>query len=263
MTKLNLIESDEVIVKPGCLIAKLRGYVHHSIRYTKIASDGDGTLYDSAEAISETFKEGLRALQGDEPVSAHEWEQLYAPLIPQGWAWGRTWEAKINIMGPKRVRMKEASVHEIATFAAEIGSELVGSGKIRISSIQPVCRAIRKMSAEGVDVHLVTGTPEAMARAFVKQVNLQDTIKEIRGPERYTYGKPHPEPFLPFQGDSLALEDTPNGIASACAAGIKTVIGCLRSEKARKEALERLPALSLQDPCYVIVITDWEHLLCD
>jgi beta-phosphoglucomutase-like phosphatase (HAD superfamily) len=237
--------------------------MQHSIRYHRIATDGDGTLYDSAEAISETFKEGLKALQGDEPVSADDWEQHYAPLIPQGWAWGQTWAAKIRIMGPKRVRMKEASADEIATFGAALGSELVGTGKLRIRPIDPVCQVMKRMSVNGIDVHLVTGTPEAMARAFVKQVDLQDTIKEIRGPERYTHGKPHPEPFLPFRGESLALEDTPNGVASACAAGIKTVIGCLRTDEARATAFKQLWALTLWNPCNVIVIVDWNQLVCD
>jgi beta-phosphoglucomutase-like phosphatase (HAD superfamily) len=99
-----------------------------------------------------------------------------------------------------------------------------------------------------------------MAQAFVKRADLHDTIREIRGPEAYLNGKPHPEPFVPFAPHALALEDSVNGIASAVSAGIGTVIGCLHGESSRTKFKTALAELELERPCRLIIISRWDAI---
>jgi beta-phosphoglucomutase-like phosphatase (HAD superfamily) len=257
---ISVTYADELVIQPGRMWVRFMDRMICSLRFDGIATDGDGTLYESNEAISETFKEGLRHLKGGIKVSDEEWRQRYAPLIPQGWAWGKTWEEKLRILGSQRVVMRESTVAEIAAFAAEIGSQLVESNKVRVTPIEPVCRMLRRLHAGGEKITLVTGTPTAMAQAFVKRADLHDTIREIRGPEAYLNGKPHPEPFVPFAPHALALEDSVNGIASAVSAGIGTVIGCLHGESSRTKFKTALAELELERPCRLIIISRWDAI---
>jgi beta-phosphoglucomutase-like phosphatase (HAD superfamily) len=228
-----------------------------SIRFDGIATDGDGTLYESSDAIAETFKEGLKHLKGGIPVHHDDWQRNFAPLIPQGWAWGKTWEQKLLILGSERVVMKDASVSEIADFAARIGSNLVETDKVRITPIAPVCNMLKRLHEDGEKITLVTGTPESMAQAFVRKSDLHEVIREIRGPEKYTHGKPHPEPFSTTSHHSLALEDSVNGIISAVSAGIGTVIGCLSHETSRTSFKAALANLELERSCRLVIIASW------
>lgn len=255
--KLQVMYADSLVIQPGRMSVRFLDRLLGSLRFDGIATDGDGTLYESTDAISETFKEGLKHLKGGVPVHPDDWHRDYAPLIPQGWAWGKTWEQKLQILGSQRVVMKDASVSEVADFAARIGSDLVEKNKVHITPIRPVCSMLKRLHEDGEKITLVTGTPEAMAQAFVRKVDLHEVIQEIRGPEKYTHGKPHPEPFSTASPNSLALEDSLNGIASAISAGIGTVIGCLSHETSRTRLKEVLASLQLERPCRLVIISHW------
>ncbi len=252
--------ADHLAIQPGRMRVYFMGRMVSSVRFDGVATDGDGTLYESNEAISETFKEGLKHLKGGTPLSSEEWRKHYAPLIPQGWAWGRTWEEKLKILGSQRVEMKDASASEIAAFAAEIGAGLVESDSVQITPIEPVCKMLKRLHRGGEKITLVTGTPEMMAQAFVKKADLDKVIGEIRGPEKYSNGKPHPEPFAPYAPHSLALEDSLNGITSAVSAGIGTVIGCLSSDTSRTNFRAALANLEVTQPCRIVIISQWEAI---
>lgn len=83
----------------------------------------------------------------------------------------------------------------------------------------------------GFRVALATATPEDRAREYLQKVGLLGYFDEVVSASMVKCGKPHPDIYLyaaerlglPPE-NCLALEDSPNGIKSAYAAGCRTVM---------------------------------------
>lgn len=87
------------------------------------------------------------------------------------------------------------------------------------------------LKANGCRVALATATPEARAREYLRRVNLLQFFDEVVSAHSVPHGKPAPDIYLHAAARlgvpperCLALEDSPNGIRSASAAGCKTVM---------------------------------------
>ncbi len=260
---LTIYDADHVIFHGGELKATLHGQQVCSARFKRIATDGDGTLYESYDAIVKAFQHGLAHLRGNMPVPERQWREDYAPLIPQGWAWGMTWAEMLRILGPDHTHMTEASDEEIASYMADLGARLVESGESIVTSIEPVANVLRFEHEHGILIEEVTGTPEAMAKAMIRRVKLEQVVSHVRGPESYREGKPHGEPYQPYENGNqvLALEDSPNGIISAVKAEVETIIGCLGTDRRRHEFMEfRNSSHVVERPVTLILINSWEAL---
>lgn len=105
---------------------------------------------------------------------------------------------------------------------------------VRENGIEPKPGAavlLSYLKANGYRVALATATPEARAREYLRRVNLLQYFDEVVSAHSVAHGKPAPDIYLCAAarlgvppGQCLALEDSPNGIRSASAAGCRTVM---------------------------------------
>lgn len=90
---------------------------------------------------------------------------------------------------------------------------------------------LRWLKQNGYRVALATATAPQLAMGYLKRVGLLGYFDEICSARQVPHGKPAPDIYL-FAANRLgvlpqaclALEDSPNGVRSAAAAGCKTVL---------------------------------------
>ena len=87
------------------------------------------------------------------------------------------------------------------------------------------------LKAQGIPAAVVTSTSRPAAPERLARAGLTDLLDVVITRSDVERGKPHPEPFLAAAtrlgvapGACLALEDSPNGVRSASAAGMITVM---------------------------------------
>lgn len=91
---------------------------------------------------------------------------------------------------------------------------------------------VRALAARGVPQACVSNSGTRTVRHHVALLGLTDAFAYLVGRDQVARGKPDPDPYLHACSllglapqDCLAVEDTPTGVAAACAAGL-TVIAC-------------------------------------
>ncbi|HRJ77361.1 MAG: Phosphorylated carbohydrates phosphatase [Planctomycetes bacterium] len=101
-----------------------------------------------------------------------------------------------------------------------------------LATIAPLPGAVAAVhhSHERFPIALVTGSTQRQALAVLDALDLKSCFEIIVACDHYERGKPHPEPYLSAAARlkanparCLAVEDSPAGIASARAAGMKVV----------------------------------------
>src|SRR4051794_35818349 len=90
---------------------------------------------------------------------------------------------------------------------------------------------LRAARAAGWATAVVTSAPSTLARRWLRTAGVEAQIDAVIGGEMVARGKPHPDPYLAavaaveaVPARSLAVEDSPQGVASAVAAGIPTLL---------------------------------------
>ncbi|GGX64249.1 HAD family hydrolase [Saccharospirillum salsuginis] len=93
-----------------------------------------------------------------------------------------------------------------------------------------VIDALNHVRDAGLRQMVVTSTRTTMAEDKLARVGLLDYFTEVLGGDQVAQGKPHPEPYqkgcerLGLQShQALAIEDSPNGVRSALAAGCAVI----------------------------------------
>jgi HAD superfamily hydrolase (TIGR01509 family) len=78
---------------------------------------------------------------------------------------------------------------------------------------------------------VVTSSTSALARSWLRTAGLSDLVDEVVGGEMVTRGKPDPEPYVRAlralsagAAGSVAVEDSPAGVAAALCAGLRTFV---------------------------------------
>ena len=92
-------------------------------------------------------------------------------------------------------------------------------------------KLLQWLRAHDYRVALATATPPERARQYLQQVGLLDCFDAIVSARMVAHGKPAPDIYLYAAEklglrpeECLALEDSPNGVRSAAAAGCQTVL---------------------------------------
>ena len=90
---------------------------------------------------------------------------------------------------------------------------------------------LRYLKEKGIKTALATATPVDRAKKYLDMVGLLKYFDEVCSARMVEHGKPAPDIYLYAAEklklapkDCIALEDSPNGIRSANAAGCKTVM---------------------------------------
>jgi len=106
--------------------------------------------------------------------------------------------------------------------------------KQRISSdllLKPgVLAALQAVDGEGLPQMIVTSSKTETAKMKIAKFGLQDYFCDILGGDQVTHGKPNPEPYVTAcqrlginPANALVVEDSPNGILAALAAGTAVI----------------------------------------
>jgi beta-phosphoglucomutase len=174
--------------------------------------DFNGTLSDDEPVLCEIFMH-LFAARG-RPMSAQEYfDQLAGlsdPEIVKAWL-GEDHPDVQEVIDERTIRYREA----------------VGDG----STVHEHVRQAVRYAAERVPLAICSGAARAEIEPVVEAAGLASCFRTIVSSDDVAHGKPAPEGYLKAlaalgidPADSLVVEDTEAGIASARAAGVGRVV---------------------------------------
>jgi sugar-phosphatase len=114
---------------------------------------------------------------------------------------------------------------------AEVTQRIVASVVDRVLNAgEPkpgVCASLELVDGAGLPIAIASSSGEDMIRAVMRRLNIETYIQAICSAENEPEGKPHPAVYLKAAErlgvapeECLALEDSPNGVLSAKAAGM-------------------------------------------
>jgi len=180
-----------------------------------VISDMDGVMLDSEKLYVRFWCEAARfygfPMQREHALGIRSMARPFAIAKLQGWFGSQfNYDAVRN----KRVELMDSyvSAHGIE---AKPGAETL----------------LKWLKQNGFRVALATATPVERATEYLRQVGLADYFDAICSARQVAKGKPEPDIYLYAAGrlglkpeECLALEDSPNGVRSASAAGCKTVL---------------------------------------
>ena len=180
-----------------------------------IIFDMDGTLIDT-EKYFEIFWPAAAAEFGFtmSREQAHDLRSLGRPFAPEllkGW-FGESFDY---------MAVRERRREMMETHLAEMGLELKEGAMV----------ALQWLKEKGYCIALATATPGERARRQLAEVGILEYFDEIVSASEVKRGKPAPDVYLyackrlgKSPSECLAVEDAPNGVLSAAAAGIQVVM---------------------------------------
>ena len=122
----------------------------------------------------------------------------------------------------------------VAPSVQEVANAVIDAMEIRIrEEAEPmagVVAALDAARADGWRVALASSSPMRLIEAVLERFGLRDRFEILRSAEHEAKGKPHPDVYLSTLRalgaageDSIAIEDSVHGVASALAAGMRVV----------------------------------------
>jgi beta-phosphoglucomutase family hydrolase len=174
--------------------------------------DLDGVLVDSTRFHYEAYRK-LLAERGRE-IGFEEFRNLFGlrnePILRR-------------LLG----ELPPAEIERLADRKEELFRELIAG---RVEALPGAADLARRLSDAGVPMAIVSSTPRANIELILGSLGLADAFDVVVGAEDARRGKPHPEGFLAAAerlgvapGDCVVLEDAPEGIEGAKAAGMRCI----------------------------------------
>jgi beta-phosphoglucomutase family hydrolase len=120
-----------------------------------------------------------------------------------------------------------AEVERLAQRKEELFRELIAG---KVEALPGAAGLVRRLHEGGVPMAIVSSTPRANIELILGSLGLAEAFAVVVGAEDARRGKPHPEGFLAAAerlgvppGDCVVLEDAPEGIEGAKAAGMRCI----------------------------------------
>jgi beta-phosphoglucomutase family hydrolase len=120
-----------------------------------------------------------------------------------------------------------AEVERLARRKEELFRELIAG---KVEALPGAAGLVRRLHEGGVPLAIVSSTPRANIELILGSLGLAEAFAVVVGAEDARRGKPHPEGFLAASerlgvapGDCVVLEDAPEGIEGAKAAGMRCI----------------------------------------
>jgi HAD superfamily hydrolase (TIGR01509 family) len=182
---------------------------------TAVIFDNDGLLLDT-ESVWTRAEQDLFERHGLEFTAAHKRELVGTPADTVG----RILEERFQ--QPGRALALVGELDELVVAELEHGVEaMVGAREL-----------LHKLRERGTPIGLVSNSPLRFVARSLEIAGFQDRFDVVLSAHEVAAPKPFPDPYLEACSrlgvdagpEVVALEDSPTGVAAACAAGL-TVIG--------------------------------------
>ncbi len=177
--------------------------------------DLDGTLIDSEHVWTDAICNARASRGVNLPREA-------VARIEYGRAWVEIY-ATIDRMYPGLFK----NIGDMERLTGAFYDEYTASNDIAIS---PSVELLERLHAGGYAIAIVSGSVKSRIAAAVKDLGIEGLLSACIGSGDYTHGKPAPDSYLAAAAklglrpaQCLAFEDSPAGIQSAKAAGMKCV----------------------------------------
>ena len=182
-----------------------------------------------ASAVDPRLRVDLHEEAGDRLL--HEREKIVGRRRAEAMRREPRHEERVERLAP-RGRL-EGLEEEIALLVRDGAERLVGIDPrqvcAKLREIRGARELLESLVAQGVPCALVTMSWELLATAVVENLP-EGTFDAVVTGDVVLHGKPHPEPYLYAArllhvdlAACIAIEDSPPGVASAVAAGIRTI----------------------------------------
>ena len=180
-----------------------------------VISDMDGVILDSEKLYVRFWCEAGNfygyPMQPEHALGIRSMARPYAIEKLQGW-FGEDFD--YDLARNKRVELMDAYVSEHGIDAKPGAKELLSC-----------------LKEQGFRVALATATAKDRAEAYLERLDLLQYFDVVASARMVAHGKPEPDIYLYAAEqlglnpqECLALEDSPNGVRSAHAAGCKTIL---------------------------------------
>ena len=180
-----------------------------------VISDMDGVILDSEKLYVRFWCEAGNfygyPMQPEHALGIRSMARPYAIEKLQGW-FGESFD--YDLVRNKRVELMDAYVIEHGIDAKPGAQELLSC-----------------LKEQGFLVALATATAKDRAEAYLERLDLLQYFDVVASARMVAHGKPEPDIYLYAAEqlglkpqECLALEDSPNGVRSAHAAGCKTIL---------------------------------------
>ena len=202
-----------------------------------IIFDLDGTLIDTEKYFKIFWRKAAAAfgysMSEEQALQLRSLGRPYVPALLKEW-YGEGFDY-VAVRECRRKMMKELLDAE--------GIELKPGAK----------QALKWLLEQGYRTALATATPKERAAEQLREVGLDGYLEKIVSASQVEKGKPAPDVYLAacrelnaLPEECLAVEDSPNGVNSALAAGLKVVMvpdQTLPDEALRKKLYACIPTL--------------------
>jgi beta-phosphoglucomutase family hydrolase len=203
---------------------------------TAVLWDLDGVLVDSTRFHYEAYRK-LLAECGRE-IGFDEFRNLF----------GLRNEA---ILRRLLSELPSAEVERLARRKEELFRELIAG---KVEALPGAVGLAGRLREAGVPMAIVSSTPRANIELILGSLGLAEAFAAVVGAEDARHGKPHPEGFLAAAerlgaapAECVVLEDAPEGIEGATAAGMRC-IGVTTTRPAERLSEANLVVERLDDP---------------
>ena len=177
--------------------------------------DLDGTLIDTEKYFRIFWKKAAEVngytMSDEQALALRSLGRPFAPALMKEW-FGEDFDY-YTVRETRRIMMK-AHLDQVGTEVKKGAAE-----------------ALKWLSQNGYVVALATATPADRATEQLKEVGLYPYFTKIVSAAQVEQGKPAPDVYLyaakelgADPSECLAVEDSPNGVLSAFAAGMKVVM---------------------------------------
>ena len=177
--------------------------------------DLDGTLIDTEKYFRIFWKKAAEVngytMSDEQALALRSLGRPFAPALLKEW-FGEDFDY---------YALREARRTMMEAYLAEVGIERKKGAE----------EALKWLSQNGYVVALATATPGDRATEQLKEVGLYPYFAKIVSATQVEQGKPAPDVYLyaakelgADPAECLAVEDSPNGVLSAAAAGMKVVM---------------------------------------
>ena len=178
--------------------------------------DLDGTLIDTEKYFKRFWREAAAAfgytMSEEQALTLRSLGRPFAPALLQEW-----FGEGFNYTAVRDHRRKIMEEH------------LLKAGLERKPGAEELLSWLKE---RGYRIALATATPKDRAKMQLTQVGLADYFDELVSAADVERGKPAPDVYLYAcrqlgidPGEAYAVEDSPNGVLSAAAAGLRVIMG--------------------------------------